>query len=374
MNGICLVSSAELRFIGTSPSAGLLTWSLPFAALVSPAADETVTIGRWVDDQHPPTHRSVPLLGEALARWYDRKLLATVLQGYFAAVAEELKKAEAETHYRLLPPLWLGRPQLGLLRRVATTCGLQFEQGHERGLELAALHAGRHDPPAAGGWLVADHCPPDLDLYAVRDQRRGERRKLELVDYRRLRGFFASEPPREAELRSLRDALAELPTEWPVLASDERTREVLGKVRARRAGAAPTLVPFEPRSGGEGLALSHALSYWLDHGDARLEALVPARQELPARAMRLLELPDEAPEHLRLSVRAGFSPRPEETREICRLEKSKGDYHSEGGLLMVELGLEASERGQLSVQPIQRRRRIDRWQVAFAAGQEEEMS
>lgn len=370
MRGICLLSSTELHFLGVRPAEGGkevgFDLQVPFEIYGARTGE-----GQLELKQTGPGDARVPALGDALSAWHDRSLLLVLLKAFFSDLRRQLGTSEA-TSFRLITPLWLGRRQLVELREAAAGEGIYFREGQERGLELAAIHATSSEPPPQGGWLVVDQCAPDIDVYAVADERRAGQRWLRLTGYRRLQSALTPSSHRANKLRDMPAILGTLPRDWPIITNEQGVAELLRENLPAQLLRDTGVTPFRFQE-DENLVVGSYFDYWLDHGDQRLEPLLQGVRTFPARSLRLLELPEDPPESLELAIRVGYFPLVAETREVCRLQRKKGDYHTDGGHLLVELQLDAAERGELKVELFQRGGHVDLWRQGFPATTEEQI-
>ncbi len=315
----------------------------------------------------------VERLGAHLPIWEDVDLLSILLRGFFSTAANELPASARNVSYYLYFPPWMAPRERRLLRNAARDSGLTVLDGLERGLALALAQAQRRAAPAAGGWVIADRCGSDLDLYAIAKERTSGREELSLTLYRQCSELFSSYyvARDQAMEHAVSESLASLPGDWPLLAADGEAANLLNAVAGTRS-------PVEEVSFSEYLAenlrseeesairFTRKWRYWLDHGDARLDPLTTGKESFPCRLERLFEIPERPPQQLYVGLRAGFAETRRETHEICRVILSRPhDFHFAPGHLLVRASLATAERGELAVEVLQRAKQVHVEKVEF---------
>jgi hypothetical protein len=314
----------------------------------------------------------VERLGAHLPIWEDIDLLSILLRGFFLAAANELPASARHLPYNLYFPPWMAPRERRLLRNTARDSGLTVLEDLERGLALAMTQAQRCAAPAAGGWVIADRCGSDLDLYAIAKERAGSRQELSLILYRQCSELFSSyyTARNQAMEHDVSDSLASLPGDWPLLASDGEAASLLRAVAGTRSVGEVSFsecLARNLRSEEEPtIRLSRKWRYWLDHGDARLDPLTMGKESFPCRFERLFNIPERPPQQLYVGLRAGFAETRRETYEVCRIILSRPhDFHFAPGHLLVRTSLATAERGELAVEVLQHAKQTHVEKVEF---------
>jgi hypothetical protein len=370
MSSLLVVSSDKLQFLGSAPEgeAAGPPPPFPFAITAFPGPGGIVSFALA-----PPSQESEGEAGEAiciedlgaqLPDWEEEDLLSSVLEGYFAALSQELPDGIRTTRHRVYVPFWMGPRERRLFRRAAQAAGLFLGEELERGLApvLTRVWQGA-PPPSSGGWIVVDRCGSDLDLYGVFDRSTEAGREVGLVDYRRCPQIFSAlyEARPAAARQVVTAALAMLPSGWGFLATEESAASLLAAQAASSeweihpfAEHAAALAAQERSDQRSTIPLSRSWRYWLDDGDDRLEPLGDGGSSYPQQLERLLVIPESPPEHLRIGVRVGFHPTRPETQEVCQVRISRPDLLYASGFLLMHLRLHGPGRGELEIEVVQR--------------------
>jgi hypothetical protein len=381
MSSILLVSGDRLEFLGSEERGAGFGPQPPFSfSLTLRGSGETVSFSQepaTVGEGEAGEAITIEELGAELPDWEDENLLSFVLQGYFSVLSRRLPEGMRTSIHRLYFPFWMGPRERRLLRRAAQHVEISLLEGLERGLApvLTRVWQGE-DPPSSGGWIVADRCGADLDLYGISDRLSETGREIELVGYRRCpqisSAYYATRRSEAAEV--VEAALATLPSSWRLLATDNQATELLSE-RAAKAGSeirsfADHVAALEAHGLSPGpmlVTLSRHWRYWLDYGDDRLEPLDEGGGQYPHRVECLLSIPDPPPDHIRLGLRMGFHPTRLETQEICQVRISRPDLHYAPGFLLVLLRLRGHGSGDLEIDVIQRGKSVHRVSAPFFA-------
>ena len=374
MTGHLVLSAETALFLWRAAGSEVEACELPFGLVARRGALGGVDFSPLGSaDGLAPDEIAIERLGAQLADCDDADLLAHLLGGFFAAAARLLPAAAREAPYLLLHPPWLGPRERTLLRDTARPAGLSVAEGFERGLAPVEAEICRDPAAAPGGWVVADRCGPDLDVYTIAGERLGERRVLSIASYRRCPGLFSAryQGSRHAAAAEAASALRPAPAGWPLLVSD--ASETMARLLAATRPAAKVVSFAEhlaalPATAGEGrlpFAASRKHRYWLDHGD---EALQPLEQSGDgfASCQRLFRIPDAPPSSLYLAIRAGFGATREETHEVARIVLTRPhQFQLAPGHLLVSASRAGDARGELTVEVFQQARCVYRQTEGF---------
>lgn len=359
MSYLCVVSGRQLTLLEPGSNASrdfdLNLWA-------QPTDDGSVHFSHKLSEH--PEAAAIDGLGEKLLLSHDGDLIDLALQNYFSLLLRQGVLEEESRDVRLAYPAWMGPSTRHRWIEAARRAAFPLQDGVERGFVpvLARARAGS-PPPPQGGFLVADACDEDLDLYAIRDQASDGHRTLTLTHYRRCRRvlstYFQHRPSAAKSL--VRDLLRETDEAWPILGLGEAATTLLQQVvPASRAieGVTFHLDDASPSTGAPAdtghrdleLRLERRWQHWLDHGDARLLQLPLSANNAKGRADVLLTIPVNPPSHLSIGLYAGFSPDPLEGHELCRLNFRKPDFYTESGYVLVHVHLTTSARGTFSAE------------------------
>lgn len=291
-----------------------------------------------------PDEVTIGALGDRLADESERDLIDELTARFFALLLCRRPPSEAP---RLLYPPWMGPVSRRRLRTAARAVGFELQDGVERGLALLVAHLRRNggDPPI-GGWLLADRCGSDLDLYQLDDAISSGSREIGLRSYRRLRGLlgaYYSGRPSEREER-LRGAVADVPSGAGWLVTDDELSSLL----AETTGGTTVLSAdwriveeLDRPSDGTPLQWRRSPSHWLSVGDQQLEPLPADKDSGSRRTERLYRIPHLPPQALIVGLRAGYGASLAETYSLASIRLRRGsDYRALEGWLLV-----AVERG-----------------------------
>jgi hypothetical protein len=377
MSAVLLVSGGDVEFLVVDQTAAPLQFRFSVAARPGVEGEVIFAYDPPAEAREGPEEAvALEALGAQLSVWEDEDLLSFVLRGYFAAIAPRLPSALLAAPLRLYFPFWMGPRERRLLRVAAQDAGLTLLDGLERGLAPVLTRAwqGVAVPPS-GGWIVADRCGSDLDLYAVSDWRSKSGREIGLAFYRRCPEIFSPYyRARPAAAREVVDsALTSLPVGWGLLATDEQGAELLRQRPSEESNVA--IYPFAEHPAAleaycktmesASITLSRLWRYWLDLGD---DPLQPIGDPFSAeRVERLFAIPDPVPDHIRLGLRAGFHPARLDTQEICEVSVSRPELHYAPGFLLVLLRLRGSGGGDFEVDVVQHGRSVHSVKALFSA-------
>jgi hypothetical protein len=379
MSSILLMSGDGLEFLESEERGAGSGPQPPYSFSVTlRGSEETVSFSQELAPTLGEVDETITIekLGAELPDWEDEDLLSFVLEGYFSVLSRRLPEDVRASVHRLYVPFWMGPRERRLLRRAAQRAELSLLEGMERGLApvLTRVWQGE-DPPSSGGWIVADRCGEDLDLYGISDRLSETGREIELVGYRRCprisSAYYATRPSEAAQV--IEAALATLPASWRLLATEERAAELLSEQGARGGSEIRSFADHVAALEAHGLSpgpvpvtLARHWRYWLDYGDDRLESLDEGGGHYPRRVERLLSIPDPPPDHIHLGLRVGFHPTRPETQEICQIRISRPDLHYAPGFLLVLLRLRGHGSGDLEIEVIQRGKSVHTVSAPFS--------
>lgn len=352
MSGAVLFGADEVALVDFASRASPLT--LDFQVAARPASDGGVRF----DLERKGTSEEIVVggLGERLAEGTEPDLVGDLIDRFFALVEERalLRSRPAQ----LLYPPWLGPAARGRLRRAARQAGLSLGDELERGLALlVARIRRRHDRPSDGGWVIADRCGSDLDLYLIDDSEGALGRELCLRGYQRLRGLFGEfySTRRGEALVRLREPVEALPAASRWLATDPAALDLLGgsrEVELESWAAAWALT--DDATEGAALVLARRPRHWLFVGDQRLEPLASDAASPLTRHERLYRIPHPPPQVLEIALRTGYGPSLSETYRLASLRLRRGgDYRALEGWLLVTAEVDQRHSGFLRVEIVQ---------------------